>query len=238
MGGVILASLSLIFSFLVILCTGYYRNIYYKVLNIERPQTERPDYWAVTSWENTVEKLHLNSDIVFYGNSITMGSAFEDVFASDSLLIVNLGYVGDDIKGLTMRHKMVKACNPKKLFLMAGINGLKYQTLDEFRSLYSNLLDTLVANNPKTKIFIQSILPINMGFDNENIKKYCPTNEKIIRANNIIRDIANCKRLDYIDLHSLYYENGEMPERLTRDGIHLKPEAYQIWADAIRPYIK
>ena len=38
---------------------------------------KRGDYWSIRGWTNTLEKLHLDMDVVFFGNSITCGSSFE-----------------------------------------------------------------------------------------------------------------------------------------------------------------
>jgi lysophospholipase L1-like esterase len=59
----------------------------------------------------------------------------------------------------------------------------------------------------------------------------------IIERNELIKDIAQAKHCIYLDLHSLYYKNGELPKNLTRDGIHLYPKAYEQWAEMIEPYI-
>ena len=53
-----------------------------------------PDYWARVGWTNTIEKLHSNFDIAFFGNSITRGSDFQLEFTDKK--IINLGYSGDN----------------------------------------------------------------------------------------------------------------------------------------------
>lgn len=63
-------------------------------------------------------------------------------------------------------------------------------------------------------------------------------NGKIEKANNIIKDLANKNGGDYINLYDLYVREGQMPKELSRDGLHLSPEAYSIWAEAIRPYMR
>ena len=43
---------------------------------------KRGDYWSIQGWTNTLEKLHLDMDVVFFGNSITRGSCFEEYFTA------------------------------------------------------------------------------------------------------------------------------------------------------------
>lgn len=50
-------------------------------------------------------------------------------------------------------------------------------------------------------------------------------NGKIEKANNIIKDLANKNGCDDINLYDLYVRDGQMPKELSRDGLHLRPEA-------------
>lgn len=226
-------------TFLASACTiayksGYYKRIQYKITGQQMPVTEHPDYWAVRGWANTVKKLHLTVDAAFFGNSITCGSSFEEYFAADSLNIINLGYPGDNIQGMLNRIDMLVSVHPKKVFVMAGINGLKEQTLDEFRKEYGILITAIKDSLPDAKIYLESILPVNTEM---RLGKNIADNKKIIEANKLIGVIARERHCAYVDLHRLYVKNGEMPEALTRDGVHLKPECYDRWAKAIHKYL-
>lgn len=191
-----------------------------------------PDYWAVRGWTSTVEKLHLNADVAFFGNSITWASNFETLFKEDSLLIIELGYPGDNIEGMIRRMDMLQSCNPHKIFIMAGINGLNHQTPDQFSTLYEQLIDSVQTRIPKAKLYLESILPVN-----NRMKEGIATNEQILIANKCIQKIAKAHNAQYVDLHRLYYKNGEMSERFTTDGLHLKQEAYKLWAKEIHKYV-
>ena len=74
--------------------------------------TKRGDYWCLQGWTNTLEKLHLDVDVVFFGNSITRGSSFEKYFPDVS--ICNLGYSGDNTDGMLLRVNQIKAVNPER----------------------------------------------------------------------------------------------------------------------------
>ena len=62
--------------------------------------------------------------------------------------------------------------------------------------------------------------------------------DRIVKCNHLIRDIAEEKGCIYVDLYNLYAKDDIMPEELTRDGVHLLPEAYDRWAEAIRVYVE
>ena len=198
----------------------------------EQPFREQDDYWAVMAWTNTIKKLDLNVDVAFYGNSLTYESNFHEIFKRDSVKLINLGYPGDDLRGLINRISMLMACKPSKIFLMAGINGLSNQSFTEFSSLYTELVDLIQEKLPSSELYLQSILPVNTIMNTKVVD-----NEKIYQANEIIKQIALKHDMRYIDLHSLFKENGMMSEKYTYDGLHLKQSAYQLWADYIHQYI-
>ncbi len=193
---------------------------------------KRGDYWCIQGWTNTLEKLHLDVDVVFFGNSITGGSSFEKYFPDVS--ICNLGYPGDNTDGMLLRVNQIKAVQPEKVFVMAGINGLHIQSENVFKEKYSTLVDSIQQAVPTAKIYLQSILPVNTSMKaGKTFKK-----EKIATCNKIVKLIAEQKNCVYVDLYSLYAVDGILPKELTRDGVHLHPQAYERWANEIRKYIE
>ncbi len=188
------------------------------------------DYRAIQGWNNSIEKLHLNFDAVFFGNSITKGGDFKLFFPDINIL--NLGYPGDNIIGMRNRVFMLKTIQPDKIFIMAGINDLFTIDIDEYKNRYQALIDDIQKNCPDANIYIQSLLPCN-----HYIIEAIP-NETIIKANNIAYKLAVQNNCTFINLYNLYCdENGELRKELTTDGLHLTPTAYNIWAEQIRAYI-
>ncbi|MFL2983655.1 MAG: SGNH/GDSL hydrolase family protein [Candidatus Neomarinimicrobiota bacterium] len=108
-----------------------------------------------------------------------------------------------------------------------------------------NICKRIKENSSSTKIFIQTILPVN----NEqylNVKEveynflqpnYIPTvNEQISQTNAIL--ISNAE-FEVIELHSLFLNNeSNLDSLLSSDGIHINDSGYQVWINAIRPLIK
>ena len=233
-GGVILNILLTLIIVMVTYKSGYYKKLYSIVTCSGENPKETPDYWAVRGWANTVKKLDLRVDIAFFGNSITYFSNFDECYKKDSISIINLGYPGDNIEGMISRVDMLKSCNPQKVFLMAGINGLEAQTIEHFKELYTELLDSIQKDLPYSHIYIQSILPVNEAL----LDRAKGPNSKIVEANAILQQLSENRECTYINLFDLYCEDGQLPKRYTKDGLHLLPEAYEPWADAIDKYIK
>ena len=63
------------------------------------------------------------------------------------------------------------------------------------------------------------------------------SNTKIAVANNVLIKIAAERNIVYIDLYSRMIHDGVLSDEIIIDGIHLKPAAYDIWANAITQYI-
>jgi lysophospholipase L1-like esterase len=135
---------------------------------------------------------------------------------------------------MLLRTNQIKAVNPEKVFVMAGINGLHIQTEKVFTEKYATMVDSIKQAVPTAKIYLQSILPVNPSMKAGKVF----SKEKIARCNELVQKIAEEKGCVYIDLYKLYAVDGIMPEELTRDGVHLYPKAYNRWAEEIRKYIE
>ena len=186
--------------------------------------------WAVAGWTNTLAKLNYDADVVFLGDSITRGSDFREYFPDKR--IVNLGYAGDTISGMTERANMVGTVDPELVFVMGGVNELNDKNVDDCVKKYAQLLDKLRDVVPNADIYAQSVLPVfgerEKSCHNATIKDF---NEKI-------EQLAYERKMGYVDLYVLYVKDGIMNSELSPDGVHIIPEAYGRWADAISEYIE
>lgn len=209
--------------------TNFFKRSLAKLGWVQLDAKDRPDYWCIKGWNNTLQKLNCDVDVVFYGNSITAGSAFQDYYPE--LSICNLGYPGDNLDGLRFRAYTIASVKPEKVFLMGGINGSKQMPVDVFVKKYEQLIVEIQKNVPSAQLYLQSILPVTPSIT-------YASNDKIRRFNKLIDSLANVHQCQYIDLYHLYEKDGKMNEEYTRDGVHLKSEHYDKWAEAIRPYVE
>ena len=217
--------------------TDFFGRVGSRIGICEMSPEKRGDYWCIKGWTNTLNKLNYDADVVFFGNSITCGGDFQDYFTN--VKICNLGYPGDNMDGMILRVNQIKAVNPEKVFVMAGINGLKYQTEDVFETKYQRMVDSIKCAVPQAEIYLQSILPVNLDMKSGNTGKVKSKKKgKIMIANEIVEKIAQRSNCVYVDLWSLYEIDGKMPKELTLDGVHLRPEAYERWMEEIRKYIE
>ena len=212
---------------------GGYKTDFFKRVQAKLAHTpyvpERQDGCCVDSWNNCIKKLDMEIDVVFFGDSETAGGDFQKAFPD--VKSINLGYIGEDVKGMLRRVDAIAAVNPKKVFLMAGINGLRQQTMEEFEYWYTALVDAIRREVPEAELYIESILPVT-GYSD-----YCD-NEKIREANVELQRMAAERNIPYIDLYSAYAQEGALPETLSYDGLHLTEEAYAKWYNAIKGFVE
>ncbi len=187
--------------------------------------------WAAFSWDSCLQKLEYKADVVFFGDSIIRGGDFHKAFPDKR--IVNLGCSGDTLSGMINRLSMVQAVAPRKVFFMGGINGLTDHNLQNCVKKYAALLEQLKNTNPDAQVYVHSLLPIA-----KQKEKHICKNTTIRQFNSQIRAIAEEKGAIYIDLYPYYEKDGYMDPELTKEGLHLLPEAYEKWMCAITPYMQ
>lgn len=174
-------------------------------------------------------------DIVFVGNSITDGAEWTELF--DDVHVKNRGISGDITTGVLHRWNQIVKANPKKIFLMIGINDLaRGTTADSIVKNIVLLADYLKQESSSTQLFIQSILPVT-----DLYKKFGGHTNKSLQiqeANNLLKSNANFHQYKYIDLYPAFVNAaGKMDETYTNDGLHLTGEGYMLWKHLIFPYL-
>ena len=207
---------------------GGYKTDYFKKVHAKMMHTpyvpERQDGCCVDSWNNCIEKMNMQVDIVFFGDSHIAGGDFQKAFPEVSS--INLGYIGEDTKGMLRRVDAIAAVQPKKVFLMGGINGLYNQSLDDFAYWYATLVDAIRVAVPEAELYVHTLLPVTAYSD------YCD-NAKIVEASKLINQIATERNVFLIDLHSKYAIDNALPDNMSVDGLHLSDDAYDIWYNEI-----
>lgn len=184
------------------------------------------------------EKLPItSSDIVFLGNSLTDGCEWAELFGNSH--IKNRGISGDVVMGIYDRIDPVLKGKPAKIFLLTGINDVSHDlTADSVLVMYKQLVSKIKTGSPKTKLYIQSLLPVNDEFT--RFPKVHNKTQVILDINKGLKQLAKEYRCVYIDIYSHLLAQGtqSLDKKYTNDGLHLLAPGYLVWKELLKPYIK
>lgn len=175
---------------------------------------------------------HSSKDLVFLGNSITFWGGWNELLHSDR--VKNRGIPGDITFGLLDRLDEVVNGRPAKVFILIGINDIARNIPDSVVLCnYRRIIKAIKAGSPKTRIFFQSILPTNGAAG--KLTAYYNKQEHIKSINASLKKITDEEDIGFIDLYSLFVdEDGNLPRKLTFDGVHLTKEGYDRWVKLLR----
>lgn len=184
------------------------------------------------------EKLTVyHSDIIFLGNSITNGCEWSELFANSH--VKNRGISGDVIMGVYDRLDPILKGKPAKIFLMIGINDVSHDlTADSILIMERKLVKRIRMGTPGTKLYIQSVLPVNDEFS--RFPKVHNKTQVIIDINKGLKQLARENGCTYIDLYSYFIAPGtqSLDKKYTNDGLHLLGDGYMLWKKLVMPYMK
>lgn len=176
-------------------------------------------------------------DIVMVGNSLTENGGDWGVRLKKKNLR-NRGIIGDEAMGIYDRLHQILPGAPEKLFLMTGVNDVSHDlSTDSVVALITKVIEKIQADSPRTKLYLQSLLPINESFG--RYKTMTGKTTLIPEINIQLKALAKEKGIPFINLFPLFTEKGTnvMRKELTTDGLHLTEEGYRIWSKALKKYM-
>jgi cephalosporin-C deacetylase len=188
-------------------------------------------------------------DVYFAGDSITRRWGTRDAQYQDLLAnwrqnftgwnAANFGWGGDKTQNILWRLKNgeLDGVNPKVVVLMAGTNNVGRATplgdastrAKEVARGVSAIVGEIRQRAPGATVVITGITPRD---DNPAVMPV------IVEANREIGRLADGKAIRYVNINDrLALPDGRLREGMAHDGLHLTPQAYQIWADALKPIL-
>ena len=198
---------------------------------------ENHDEWGDGNYKKVIKEFKSNplnyGDIVFLGNSITSGGKDWSKRLKHPN-IRNRGIGGDVTDGVLARIDEIIYFKPKAVFLLIGINDLwnnnspNNPSAEYIANNIIQIAQVINAETPKTKIYVQTVLPI----EKEQYKS------SILKVNEIIKSNEKENLYQIVDLYSIFVnENGLIRKELSTDGIHLNEMGYDAWVEFIKPLI-
>lgn len=147
----------------------------------------------------------------------------------------NFGWGADRIQNILWRlnHGELDGVNPKIVVVQSGTNNVSSpgaSAADITRGLEA-LIQTIRTKAPEATVVVTALFPRSDRAD------AMPVIEEINR--NLAR-IAQGDKLRFININDkLTDANGRLREgMMNRDGLHPSEQAYQVWADALKPIFR
>lgn len=238
----LLSALSLFFfMYLAAGCGNLSKPSQAKLDSLYPPESTTIEYhteWTVPHYTERIKEFKakpLNfGDIVFLGNSITEGGDdWSEKFGIPG--VRNRGISGDVTDGVLMRLDEITFFKPKAVFILIGINDLfniyYHHQVPSAEYVADNIVkitDIIHEQSPKTKIYLQTVLPTSEDYLKENI----------VIVNNIVKAMQAKKDYEVIDLYASFInEEGLLKEELTYDGVHLNDAGYAFWVEIAKPFL-
>jgi arylsulfatase A-like enzyme/lysophospholipase L1-like esterase len=214
---------------------------FYDVNSAIIPATRGDEAWWRERDQAKREELRAGAPtLAFIGDSITQGwegagkEVWERHFARRNA--VNLGFSGDRTEHVLWRltRSHPQAFRPKVAVLMIGTNNTGHQMQDpiEVAQGIRHILDVLEENSPETRVLLLGIFP-------RGANPWDPGRLNNIAINQAIRRFADGDRIRYIDLAPAFLESdGSLSTEVMPDRLHLSPEGYRRWAEAMEPALR
>lgn len=171
--------------------------------------------------------------IIFLGDSITDICEWSELLNNPDIL--NRGISGDTTTGTLNRLSEIIRLKPRKIFIMLGINDIgKCRDTSSIIKDYSGILSTIKDNLPDTRIYVQSVLPINKDIFKTHTKQ-----EEITRFNVALKKLCERSGVAYINLYPHFITaEGKLNPEYTTGGLHLNGKGYAVWGDVVKEYCK
>lgn len=197
------------------------------------------------NYQQWVELLGREADVVARQQpkslTILAGDSLSLWFPSEILpperTWLNQGISGETSKGLLNRLALFDKTQPEMIFVMIGINDLIRGITDE--TLLANqqmIVRYLRRMHPRSKIVVQSILPHSaesVTWEGRDRLLAIP-NPRIRKLNERLRAIAKEENVIFLDLYPLFADaDGNLKTELSTDGLHLNPQGYLVWRNAL-----
>lgn len=175
------------------------------------------------------------SSIVMLGNSLTHGCEWHELLGNPN--VVNRGINGDIAEGIDLRLDGILRGRPAKIFLLCGVNDVSHDlSADSIASAVEAIVGRIKRESPKTKVYLQSLLPINNSFG--RYKRIFGKEQTIRDINALLEAYAAKNDITWINLYPAFAdEKGNLRPDLTNDGLHLLGPGYIIWREILQPYI-
>lgn len=208
---------------------------------IEPPRVEQPRVVQVRAEEPATPRTYRSprqemfalsrlesASVVMLGDSLTQRAEWSEITGCP--YVANRGIGGDVSAGVVRRLDEVTQLRPAAVFLMIGINDIAKGVPTE--TIVGNVRRTIEKlHDAGAKVYLTLTLPVTRG--------YVPKmNPRVAELDAAYVALAQQTKATIVDFRQeMRTEDGALRNELSIDGIHLGPEGYRVWRDAVAPLV-
>jgi len=190
-----------------------------------------PEHYAPRVTQFNAEPI-VKGRIIFLGNSITEMGNWKKLTGDTT--VINRGIGGDITFGVLKRLDDVIAREPSKVFLLIGINDIGKDIPDSvIADNIRKIVVTINQGSPNTKVYVQSILPVNRDF--KNFPQHYDKLEHVLHTDAILPGMLKTVNCTFVNIFPLFLDaHHRLDANLSIDGLHLNIKGYGIWIDYLK----
>jgi beta-glucosidase len=151
--------------------------------------------------------------------------------------VMNLGFSGDRTEHtlwMTSDSKLLDNIDPKLVVVMIGTNNIGHRKagVEATAAGIELIIKNIRTKLPNAKILLFGIFP-------RSARATHPNRAKLKEINNIICKLADNKSVFYCDITDKFLDkDGNLSKNIMPDHLHPNEAGYEIWAQAIMPYVE
>ncbi len=203
-----------------------------------KPASQAVDKWAQHYYDRVDQFKRENAAA---RNIVLVGSSHVEGFDAGKLLpgrrVVNRGIASDrigiDERGILHRlDNSVFDCNPGVIIIENGVNDLGElwrngtPAIDEIDACYREVVKRIRTRLPGVPLLIVGLFPTR--------DRYAGLKDSIVEFNGRLAKVAADYGCPFMDVYGPFADaEGLLRKELARDGLHLTPEGYKLWAEMI-----
>jgi len=166
-------------------------------------------------------------DVVFLGDSLTRQGRWGEMYPG--VPVRNRGVSGDTTSDVHARLPQAVRAAPAQIFLMIGTNDLGLgRSAEVVLANLSRIVSEIRRISPATTLVLQTLLP-----------REAALRSSVEAVNRGLAALAEREGLPLVDVgQAMRSPAGTLRPELTRDGLHLLDAGYQVWKDALDPWVR
>jgi lysophospholipase L1-like esterase len=206
-----------------------------------RPEPRQENFWTELHEKFLDRAKRGHIDLLFLGDSITQGWNDNEVWRRyyGPRHAANFGIGGDRTQHVLWRldNGEAEGYTPGVVVVMIGTNNIGSNTSAEIAEGNRAILDRIHSRWPEAKVLLLGVFPRGTSADRANKDQAAASlDPRTGEINALLEKLGERDDVTYLDIGKVFLDDEDhIPRDIMPDFLHLSPEGYRRWAEAIEP---